>query len=200
MLNGATDYVLKNKLERLVPAIKRAMHEHELEINHKHAESALRESERKYKDLVNEVNDGYFVTNIQGIITFANLAMAKILGFTSPEELTGHSITEFNKISIQKESAYTFKNMIDNKKDVDEFEIELLRADGNSIHIEIDAIPVLENGVITGMQGVIHDITESKQAEIILKEKTSKLKRKMRSIFKSIKNLLFKTKRKKNGQ
>jgi DNA-binding NtrC family response regulator len=32
MLNGATDYVLKHKMERLVPAIKRALNEHELEI------------------------------------------------------------------------------------------------------------------------------------------------------------------------
>ncbi|RPH31859.1 MAG: hybrid sensor histidine kinase/response regulator [Bacteroidales bacterium] len=42
MLNGATDYVLKNKLERLVPAIKRAMHEYELENKKKQAEVNLR--------------------------------------------------------------------------------------------------------------------------------------------------------------
>jgi len=41
MLNGATDYVFKDKLERLVPAIKRAMHECELEIKRKHAETKL---------------------------------------------------------------------------------------------------------------------------------------------------------------
>jgi signal transduction histidine kinase len=41
MLNGATDYVLKNKLERLVPAIKRAMHEYELEIRRKQAVQEL---------------------------------------------------------------------------------------------------------------------------------------------------------------
>ena len=43
MLNGATDYVLKNKPERLVPAINRAMYEHELVINRKQAEINLRE-------------------------------------------------------------------------------------------------------------------------------------------------------------
>lgn len=42
MLNGATDYVLKNKLERLVPAIKRAMHEYELENKKKQAEVNLK--------------------------------------------------------------------------------------------------------------------------------------------------------------
>ena len=46
MLNGATDYVLKNKLERLVPAINRAIHEHEIEIEREQAEVDLRESEK----------------------------------------------------------------------------------------------------------------------------------------------------------
>jgi signal transduction histidine kinase len=44
MLNGASDYVLKNKLERLVPAIKRALHEHELENNRKLAEDMLQQA------------------------------------------------------------------------------------------------------------------------------------------------------------
>ncbi len=44
MLNGASDYVLKNKLERLVPAIKRALHECELESMHKQAEELLRQA------------------------------------------------------------------------------------------------------------------------------------------------------------
>ena len=43
LLNGATDYVFKNKLERLVPAIKRAMHEHEQIIRRNQAEINLKE-------------------------------------------------------------------------------------------------------------------------------------------------------------
>jgi signal transduction histidine kinase len=44
MLNGAADYVLKNKLERLVPAIKRALHEYELEKLHKQGEELLQQA------------------------------------------------------------------------------------------------------------------------------------------------------------
>jgi signal transduction histidine kinase/ActR/RegA family two-component response regulator len=43
MVNGATDYVLKDRLERLAPAIIRASHEHELELNREKAEQDLRE-------------------------------------------------------------------------------------------------------------------------------------------------------------
>jgi PAS domain S-box-containing protein len=191
MLNGATDYVLKNKLERLVPAIKRAMNEHELEVKRNQAEAALRESERKYKDLINEVNDGYFVTNIQGIITFANISMAKIFGFSNPEELTGHFFTEFNKTSHPQEVTYTFKNIIENKKKLDGLEMEVLRIDGNSIHIEINAVPVLGDGKIAGMQGVIHDITERKRAEINLKEKNEQIEAQNEKYIQINKELIF---------
>ena len=176
MLNGAKDYVLKNRLERLVPAIKRAIHEHELELKRKQAEAALHESERKYKDLVNEVNDGYFVTDHNGAFTFVNYALAKILGFSSPEELTGQFFTEFNSINKAREIHFTFKNIIENKKKVDGMEMQVQREDGNLTYIEVKAVPVLENGVITGMQGVIHDITERKKAEINLKEKSELIK------------------------
>ncbi len=168
MLNGATDYVLKNKLERLVPAIKRAQHEQELEITRKQAETALRESERKYRELVNEVNDGYFMTDNYGIITFANSSMAKIFGLSNSEELTGHALSEFNKTSNVH---HTFKNIINNKMKVEGLEMELLRIDCNSVHIEIKVVPVIQNKEITGMQGIIHDISERKLAEINLKKK-----------------------------
>jgi len=59
MLNGATDYVLKNKLERLVPAIKRALHEHELEIKRKQAEINLKEK----NELIEAQNERYIQIN-----------------------------------------------------------------------------------------------------------------------------------------
>lgn len=67
MLNGATDYVFKTKLERLVPAIKRALHENELEIQRKRSEINLKEKneliEAQNKQLIEslknikEIND-----------------------------------------------------------------------------------------------------------------------------------------------
>jgi len=59
MLNGATDYVLKNKLERLVPAIKRAINEHELEIKRQQAEVDLKEK----NVLIEAQNEKYIQIN-----------------------------------------------------------------------------------------------------------------------------------------
>jgi len=55
MLNGATDYVLKTKLERLVPAIKRALHENELELSCKQAEIKLTESLASIQNINSEL-------------------------------------------------------------------------------------------------------------------------------------------------
>ena len=147
--------------------VKRALYEHELEIKIKsmQAEEALIKSEIKYKDLINEVSDGYFVTNNQGLITFANNSLAKIFGFISPEEMTGHLFTEFNKKSDTQNVSYNFKNIIKNKKNVNGLEREVFRVDRNPIHIEIKAVSVLEDGKVVGMQGVIRDITDRKKKE-----------------------------------
>jgi len=196
MVNGATDYVLKNKLERLVPAIKRAINEHELETERKKIEAALHESETKYKDLINVVNDGYFVTNGQGIITFSNTSLARILGFSSSEELTGHYFTQFNKTSNTQEGTLNIKNLIENKTKLDVKEMEVLSVDGNSIYIEIKAIPILEDGKIAGMQGVIHDITERKLAEINLKEKNEQIEAQNNKYIQINKELVFQNKEK----
>lgn len=59
MLNGATDYVLKNRLERLVPAIKRALHEFEMESNRKQAEKKLTEK----NELIEAQNERYIQIN-----------------------------------------------------------------------------------------------------------------------------------------
>ena len=59
MVNGATDYVLKNKPERLVPAIKRALNEHELENKRKQAEINLKEK----NELIEAQNEQYIQIN-----------------------------------------------------------------------------------------------------------------------------------------
>lgn len=59
MLDGATDYVLKHKLERLVPAIKRALHEHQLEDKRILAKKKLKEKNK----LIESQNQKYILIN-----------------------------------------------------------------------------------------------------------------------------------------
>ncbi|MFA6403498.1 MAG: SpoIIE family protein phosphatase [Salinivirgaceae bacterium] len=171
MVNGATDYVLKHNLERLVPAIDRAISEFRLKIKSQFAEAALQASEKKYSNLINEVNDGYFTTDSKGIITFANKSMAHILKIAHASELEGHFFTDYINFNHVNDIQKTFKKIIESKREWVELEMEVLPSDGSLVYIEIKIVPLIERLVIIGLQGVIHDITERKQAEINLKEK-----------------------------
>src|ERR1035437_5862704 len=86
MLNGATDYVLKNKLERLVPAITRALNEQKLETDRSLAVADLKESEERFKAIFNDAPMGIsLVDSLTGKIYNVNPMFAKIAGRTIAE-------------------------------------------------------------------------------------------------------------------
>jgi PAS domain-containing protein len=67
----------------------------EIAINNANQAEALRKSEEKYRDLVDQINEGIFIHDNHGVITFANQTPANIHGFKGPEEMLGRMFTEF---------------------------------------------------------------------------------------------------------
>ncbi len=63
----------------------------------KQVDEALRLSESKYRLLVDEVNDGFYICDSHGVLTYANQALARILGFEKPEALIGQNFLQFVK-------------------------------------------------------------------------------------------------------
>ncbi len=85
MLNGATDYVLKNKLERLVPAIKRALRENELILDREQANANLIEKNKQ----IEAQNEKYLVINkelIQSVRLVQNINNELIIAKERVEE------------------------------------------------------------------------------------------------------------------
>jgi PAS domain S-box-containing protein len=88
MKAGATDYVLKDRLFRLGPAVKRALEEAEVNRARKQAEEALLESEEKYRQLFELGSDALFLIEIQtGEILDLNNTALEIYGYTREEAL-----------------------------------------------------------------------------------------------------------------
>jgi PAS domain S-box-containing protein len=77
---GAIDYVLKDNLERLAPAIRRALHDTEERRAHARAAAALRESEERYRNLVESAQEIILTLALDGTITSANLTFEVVLG------------------------------------------------------------------------------------------------------------------------
>ncbi len=88
VLRGATDYVLKQRLERLAPAVRRAVKEAEEHRQRRAAEEALRASEERYRDLVENLDEIVFAVGRQGLIAYVSPAVERVLGYR-PQELVG---------------------------------------------------------------------------------------------------------------
>jgi PAS domain S-box-containing protein len=101
LLNGATDYVLKNKIERLVPAVYRAFNEADVKKAQVKAEKEL----HKLSLAVEQSPNSVIITNMEGIIEYANQATLRLTGYSS-HELIGKNPRIF---SSGEKSEYEYK-------------------------------------------------------------------------------------------
>jgi len=93
--NGATDYVLKHRLMRLIPAVDRALHEADERIERERAEESMRQSEHKYRELFECLGEAAFLADeVGGKIIDTNRAAEKLLGCTRGD-IIGHKQTQF---------------------------------------------------------------------------------------------------------
>jgi PAS domain S-box-containing protein len=135
------------------------------------AEEARLEAERKYREMFEHANEGVFQTTPDGRFLTANPALARILGFSSPEEL----IRERTNIASQQypdaQRREEFKRLLDRFGVVRGFEYEAIRKDGRRIWIS-DSVRAVrdENNKVLYYEGIAEEITERKNAEIALRK------------------------------
>ena len=92
MRAGAHDYVTKQNLARLVPALERELKDASARSNRLAAEQALRASEARFHRLVEAMPLGLTICDAQGRITYANGAIERLLGY-GPGAMTSGSVT-----------------------------------------------------------------------------------------------------------
>src|SRR3990170_4349624 len=93
MKEGADDYLLKDRLTRLGPAVKSALDQKRLRDERKQAEAALKESEEYFRSLIENVSDVITVIDSAGTILYESPSIERLLGY-KPEELLGRSAFE----------------------------------------------------------------------------------------------------------
>jgi PAS domain S-box-containing protein len=90
---GANDFISKNQLARLLPAIDRELREARVRTERRLAEATLRESERTHRRIVDAAQEGIWVLDADGRTTFANRRMAELFG-RPVDELLGTRHTD----------------------------------------------------------------------------------------------------------
>ena len=144
-------------LEELTELHQRVVKLEAAGVERKKAEDALKESERKFRDLVDNSLVGIYRTNLEGKILYVNEAMIKMLEFDAPEEMMSKSVLVNYK---DFEDRDRLLRILKKSGRVDSFEFDLLTKKGNTRNVLLSA--VLDQDVIAGM---IMDISERKQAE-----------------------------------
>ncbi|MDY6851215.1 MAG: PAS domain S-box protein, partial [Thermodesulfobacteriota bacterium] len=136
---------------------------------YKTAEKALRESEQKYRILVETVTDTVFVIDTDGKLTYLNSAFEKGTGFSIQEKLGCHFTDLLSPEYVEKAISDFRRGLLGEK--VPNYEVEILRRDGGVVSAEISVTSMLDpEGNPMCRIGVARDITDRKRAEEALKE------------------------------
>ncbi|MBI3982278.1 MAG: PAS domain S-box protein, partial [Gemmatimonadetes bacterium] len=109
------------------------------------AETALRESEERYRSLVNEVNDGFFVTDEHERFTYANRALALIHGLTNPAELIGRTFLEFVAPSARAAVEAEFRAGVGSGAKPKIVTATIVRPDGGEGVVEVKPVTVYQD-------------------------------------------------------
>lgn len=125
----------------------------------KAAEEALRESEKNYRELVENINDIIFKTDEKGVFTYMS-PLVERLGFR-PEDLIGK---HFREIIFPEDLDLVFgrfKALM--SSDIRPIEYRIVDTSGNPVWIRSSSRPLFEGDDFTGIQGVVTDISEERR-------------------------------------
>jgi PAS domain S-box-containing protein len=179
MVNGATDYVFKSKLERLVPAIKRAMRETELNLSTGKALEELKAASFYSRNLIEANLDPMVTISSKGKITDVNKSTEQITG-VSRDRLIG---TDFADYFTEPEKARTGYEQVFSKGIVKDYPLTMVNVTGDKRDVLYNAtIYKNETGEDQGVFAVAHDITERKKNELALLESKEKWRRLVENI------------------
>ena len=168
---GAADYILKDRIARLPLAIQQALDEARGKKSRQQVEETLRESEERYRLLLNSNMDGILLTSPSGEIFSANPAACRM--FNRSEE----EICSLGRNCIVDESDSRLRKAFEERSKTGTFsgELTLLRKDGTKFSAEVSSV-LFKNKKGAGRSSmVIRDVTGRKHVEEALRNNQQKL-------------------------
>jgi len=129
----------------------------------KRAEESLRQSEEKYRTILENIQEGYFEVDLAGNVTFFNDPVCEIFGYLK-EELMRLNYKAFTSEGTAKQVFTAFYRVYKTGEATKEFDWQIIRKDGANKYIEASvSLQKDASGKPMGFKGIIRDITERKE-------------------------------------
>ena len=173
MKAGAHDYIIKDNLARLCPAIDREMREAKIRKERRNAKNRLQKSEEKYRTLFQDSRDAIYMNASQGTFVDFNQSTLALFGYTKEEMYNVHT----KNIFVKEDEYLKFQDEIKQKGSVRDFEAKLCKKDGTEMNCLITAtVRQNKDKHIIGYQGIIRDISDLMSSRQTLEKTLKKLR------------------------
>jgi two-component system, cell cycle sensor histidine kinase and response regulator CckA len=163
MLAGAHDFVLKQKLSRLAPALARELKQTDVRREGNAMERALRESERRYRELAALLPAIVAESDEKGTLTFLNRRGLEVLGYSEDDFDKGIEVIQL----IHPDEHGRLRDNLKKRAlgDGTGNEYTMVKRDGSTFPILIYSSPIILGSGPAGWRSVAVDITKQKEAE-----------------------------------
>lgn len=151
----------------------------------KRAEEALKESERRYRLLVENATDVVFTVNVEGYFTYVNPPAARLTGY-STEELEGLHYGELIPADWRDRVQSHYVKQLDKGVHETTLEFPIITKGGEEKWVEQRAAILAEGGQVTGFQSIVRDVTERHRLEQLRAEFVSTVSHELRTPLASI--------------
>ncbi len=129
------------------------------------AEAALQESEKKYRDLADLLPQALFETDAAGRLTYANRFGLELFGYSPQDLQRGIHVTDTIVPSERQRALQGTATMMAGQLPQAAVEYTAMKVDGQEFPVVIYASPVIQDGVVAGMRGILIDMTERRRLE-----------------------------------
>jgi PAS domain S-box-containing protein len=128
-------------------------------------EEALRESEEKYRTILNSIQEGYFEADLSGNLTFFNESLCGVLNYPR-EAMLGMNNRQYMTPEAARRVYDTFTRVFNTGEPAKAFDWEVIARDGSRKTVETSVTLMRDaHGAPIGFRGVVRDITERRHAE-----------------------------------